>query len=341
MTALKKETYSPWIIFLFGYAVLFGPAFALFSEYAYDLQTTPDLATYLGLAEFDFDQSPVRRYRVIVPFLAAAIDTVLGGLFERLAPYTFPGPDFSLCFSFFVVNSLLMGLFGLVVYRLAQACGAGPFAAAIGLLSVLTSRWTAYLAGLPLVDSLYALVIATTLLSMAMRNHRLLIASMLIGPWAKESYVFMVPLLFLYAPMRWYQTAGWLALSGLLVFSFRFGYDWYHQLPPGESLSDDLAHLQSVGISLRRLFSFHGLYEVVSIVGVWGLLFLLLLKKEVRAFVGTHSPEFSWLFVGIIVLHALLSTELARMLYLLAPLLAVWIGLIVEQLTRRTKLQLR
>jgi len=339
MTKSEPGTFSPWIIFLFSYAVLFGPAFALFSEYAYDLKANPDIATYLGLAEFDFEQSPVRRYRVLIPFLAAALDTVCGGLFERLTPYTFPGPDFSLCFSFFVVNSLLMAAFGWTVYRLAQAYGARPLAAAVGLLAVLTSRWTAYLAGLPLVDSLYALVLATTLLSIATRNHRLLIASMLIGPWAKESYFFMVPLLFIYAPMRWYRIAGWLALSGLLVFSFRFGYDWYNQLDPGESLSDDLAHVQSIRMSLGRLFSFHGLYEVVSIVGVWGLLFLLLLKNNVRAFVRKHSPGFSWLFVGIILLHALLSTELARMLYLLSPLLAVWIALLIEQW--RTKLKLR
>lgn len=331
MNWLAERPYSGWIIFLFSYAVLFGPAFALFSEYTYDLEAMPDLATYLGLAEFDFNQSPVRRYRVIVPFLAAAIDAVLGGLFEQLSPYTFPGPDFSLCFSFLVVNSTLMALFGLVVYRLARACEAGPLAAAVGLLSVLTCRWTAYLAGLPLVDSLYALVIATTLLSIATQNRSLLVVSILVGPWAKESYLFMVPILFLYAPLRWYRTAGWLALSGLLVFSFRFGYDWYNQLDPGESLTKDLAHVQSIKISLRRLFSFHGLYEVVSIVGIWGLLFLLLIKKDVREFAGAHSPKFSWLFVGIIVLHALLSTELARMLYLLSPLLAVWIGLIVER----------
>ena len=56
------------IVFLFCFAVLLGPAYSLFDSYNYDTEANPDIKTYLGLANFDFDQSPIRKYRVIVPF---------------------------------------------------------------------------------------------------------------------------------------------------------------------------------------------------------------------------------------------------------------------------------
>src|SRR5687767_11158232 len=100
----KKKWIDRLVLFLFCFAILFGPAYALFDSFNYDFVASPDLGNYLGLAEFDFDQSPVRKYRVIIPFLAAAVNFVLGPLFSALEPDTFPGPDFSMCMSFFVVN---------------------------------------------------------------------------------------------------------------------------------------------------------------------------------------------------------------------------------------------
>ena len=152
------------MLFLFCFAILFGPAYALFDSYNYDLVANPDLRTYLGLANFEFDQNETRKYRVIIPFLAAGVNYVFGPFFSVMEPHTFPGPDFSLCLSFLLVNCTCMALFGVLVYRLCKAFGVSVLAAIIGLLSALTCRWASYLAGLPLVDSLYMGVIGMTLL---------------------------------------------------------------------------------------------------------------------------------------------------------------------------------
>jgi len=317
-----------------SYAVIFGAAFAMLSEYGYDIQANPDIDTYLKLAGFDFDQSPVRRYRVIVPFLAAGLDFIFGPVFSMVEPYNFPGPDFSLCMSFFMVNSFLMALFGLVIFLLCKACGCSNIGSLIGLLSVLTCRWTAYFAGLPLVDSLYVLIIAVALLGLKTGNSKLLILSIFIGPWAKESFVFIAPLIFLYAPMNRWKQAGWFALSGILVFAFRYYFDVLNHIDAAESLQKDVAHFHQILPSLKRLFSFHGLYELFSIFGPWGALFLLLLKKEVRTALKLQNPVYTIVYLAIVLLHALLSTELARMFYLLAPILAICFAVIVDVLLK-------
>ena len=109
------------MLFLFCFAILFGPAYALFDSYNYDLVANPDLRTYLGLANFEFDQNETRKYRVIIPFLAAGVNYVFGPFFSVMEPHTFPGPDFSLCLSFLLVNCTCMALFGVLVYRLCKA----------------------------------------------------------------------------------------------------------------------------------------------------------------------------------------------------------------------------
>ena len=186
------------IVFLFCFAVLLGPAYSLFDSYNYDTVANPDIKTYLGLANFDFDQSPIRKYRVIVPFIASGIDFLFHPIFSKFAPNTFPGPDFSLCLSFLLVNCILMSIFGLLVYQLSKAFGCSRNATVVGLLSVLTCRWTMYIAGLPLVDSLYLVIIAMTLLGIKTKNTTLIVVTIFLGPWAKESFLFVAPLIFFF-----------------------------------------------------------------------------------------------------------------------------------------------
>lgn len=316
------------VLFVFSFAVLFGPAFALFDTYDFDMEANPDIATYLGLAEFDFDQSPVRRYRVIIPFLASGVNAVFHPVFSALAPHTYSAPDFSLCMSFLLVNSFLMAVFGVLVYRLTKAFGADTLGAIVGLLSVLTCRWTAYIAGIPCIDSLYLVVAALMLLGIREQKPSFLIICIFLGPWAKESFIFLAPLIFFFAPIRYWKQVGYFLLSGVLVFTFRYLFDHFNGFSGTESLSKDLSHVDEIGYSLRRLFSFHGAYEVFSIVGFWGVLFLLMIKKDVRMVIKNVTPPYMILYIGIVILHALLSTELARMFYLATPVVAVWLATI-------------
>lgn len=321
-----------FVLFLFCFAIIFGPAYALFDTYNYDMVGNPDLKTYFGLAHFDFDQSQIRKYRVIIPFLASGLNYVFGPLFSGIAPQTFPGPDFSLCMSFLIVNCVFMSIFGMLVYRLCKEFGVSKIAAIIGLLSVLTCRWTSYLAGIPIVDSLYLVVIAMVLLGLKTKNTKLIILSIFLGPWAKESFIFIAPLIFFFSPIKKWKQVILFLISAILVFSFRFYLDTLSNISSNLGLKSDFGHFDYISISLKRMFSFHGAYEIFSIFGLWGLLFIFLIKKDIRMLLKQKTTTYMIIFLFIVLIHALLSTELARMFYIVTPILAIWIALISDKI---------
>lgn len=335
MSGIKNKHLLIWFLSL---AVILGPAYTLFDNYHYDIQANPDIETYIGLAEFDFDQSPVRRYRILVPFAAAGVNVILSPVLDRLQPWTFPGPDFSLGISFLLVNTSLIALSGMLLFLLCRHFAISVPGAALGTLSYLTCRWTAYAAGLPLVDSLYLLMIIMVLLAIRMKQDVPLILAILIGPWAKESFILIVPLIFFFYPMKKARLLSWFVLSGALVFLFRYGFDHVNGFSFFESIQKDVGHFGQVSESVKRLFSFHGLYEILSIAGLWGIFFLLLLKREIRSQVHESTPLYFYIFLGIVLVHALLSYDLARMLYLATPVLAVWYGMLADETGKRLSL---
>ena len=327
--------HSRWpnlLLFFFCFAILLGPAYALFDSYNYDLVANPDIKNYLGLANFEFDQNPTRKYRVIIPFLAGGINYVFGPVFSALAPQTFPGPDFSLCLSFLLVNCAFMALFGMLVYRLCKSFGVSSLAAIVGLLSVMTCRWSSYIAGLPLIDSLYMVVIAMTLLGLKTQNAKLITAAIFLGPWAKESFIFFAPLIFFFSSIPKWKQAGLFLLSGLIVFTFRYFFDQGTIGSIDLGLKNDFAHVDNINEALKRLFSFHGVYEIFSIMGVWGLLFMASVNQRIRESLRENTKSYIIFFLVIVFIHALLSVELARMFYLATPVLAVFFSIIADRI---------
>ena len=115
---------------LFCMAVITGPVLTVLFQY--DLSQYTDCQTYLGLAELDLDQSPVRRYRIIIPMLARGIHLLTGGMLNVFAPTYFIG-DFSLPFSFAIVNTILMCITGIMVYKYCRSY-ASSIGALMGLL---------------------------------------------------------------------------------------------------------------------------------------------------------------------------------------------------------------
>lgn len=333
----NKRWLENTVVFLFCFAVIFGPAYALFDSYDYDMVANPDLETYLGLANFDFDQSPIRKYRVIVPLIASGLDYLFGGVLEMAAPNFFPGPDFSMCLSFLLINSVFMSIFGLLIYLICKEYGATIPAAILAVLTVLTSRWTAYFAGIPIVDSLYLVIIGLTILGIKIKNVPLVTLAIFIGPWAKESFIFVAPLIFFFSSIKKWKQILLFAASAFIVFSFRYFFDKSCDISQNIGLSSDFEHVRNVSAALKRLFSFHGIYEMFSILGFWNLLFIFLIKKEVRLTIIQSTSLFTILFFIVIFVHAILSTELYRMFYLATPVLAVWIALIYDSATSEIK----
>jgi hypothetical protein len=321
-----------YVLFL---AIIFGPAFG-FSD-VYDHMTNVDVQTYVGLSEFDFDQHPVRRYRIIIPMLAAGVYFIFEPILSILTPQEYPG-DFPRIMSFVLVNIAMMSLYALILFRLSEAVlGKSKFwPIIIGVVSVLTCRWTMLFAGSALVDSLYLVVIGLLLLGILKKEIWMVILAIYLGPWAKEAFIFFVPLL-LFIDKKYYLKLGLhLLISGIIIFSFRYCFDQLIGADFGESFNRDVSHFAMIPESLKRLFSFHGLYEIFSIGGFWNLIILGgFCVKSIRSRIK-ENITLLWIIWSLIVLvQALLSHELARMFYLLTPLLAIVVALVFDSLINR------
>ncbi len=293
----------------------------------YDVSECVDCQTFLGLSHFDLDQSPVRRYRPIVPALAGAVNFAFGRFFNAMKPKTFPG-DFSLGMSFYIVNWFFVSLWGLVIYRFCRAWNVAALPALGGLLVMLTCRWTPYIAGTPIADSVYCLAVGLSLLGVALKSERVLVAAILLGPFAKEAFIFMIPVIFFFGGVSKLRLAAWFALSGILVFSFRYLYDLKAGLPPASGIAADMDHFNYLAENTRRLFSFHGLYDVFSNFGLWLAAPLLAwwLAPAGRREVTSVARPYVLCFLAVIALHMVLSSSYERMFYLSMPVICLLVA---------------
>ena len=315
-------------MFLFCLAAVHGPAFSLMDNF--DPNSIVDCKTYLGLAHLDLQQSPIRRYRPIVPLLAGIVNYLFGGAFRVMEPTSFNG-DFSLSFSFYLVNCVLLSLWGVVIYRFGKAYGLSRIFALLGTLVMLTCRWTPYIAGTPLADSIYCLAIGLALLGIKEQNERLLLLSIIIGPFAKESFLLLAPVIFFFGTSK-ARLALYFIISGMLVFSFRYAYDMVAGTPPGSGLAADVDHLNYIVDNTRKLLSFHGIYDVLSNMGLW-LFFpigAMLLGAAARQELRARVEPYMICFLLVILLHMVLSSSFERMFYLTMPLLCVLTGLSLQ-----------
>ncbi len=314
------------LVFLFCLAVIHGAAFSLMDNY--DQSSSPDCQTYTGLAHFDLDQSPVRRYRPIVPLLAAGVNFVFGRAFNVMRPLSFAG-DFPLTVSFYLVNCILMSLWGLIIYRFCRSYKLTPVFALAGLLVMLSCRWTPYIAGTPIADSVYCLVVGLALLGIREKNNAMLTLAIFVGPFAKEAFIFIAPLIFFFGSIGKGRQLAYFALSAIMVFSFRYAYDGVAGLPPSSGLAADVGHIYHLADHTRRLFSFHGAYDVLSNFGVW-LLFPLLalwLAPAYRQLLRENAEWYMLFFMAAVFIHMVLSSSFERMFYLSMPLICLFTGL--------------
>jgi hypothetical protein len=189
------------------------------------------------------------------------------------------------------------------------------------------------MAGLPIVDSLFCLTSVLVLLAIKTKDKGLLIFCILVGPWTKESFIFVAPVIFFFGPVKKIPQIGWFILSGLLVFSFRIYFDRYTNSTLSESLHKDFDHLGNFYFAVHRLFSFHGLYELFSIAGLWVLLPLWVAITATKWLTEKFRTldNFIYTYLACVLVQAMISAELARMLYLALPVFALCIARLIDR----------
>jgi hypothetical protein len=289
----------------------------------------------MGLANFDFAQSPIRRFRVIIPFLAAGLNYLFGGIFSKLAPVYFVG-DFGLPFSFFVVNSLLMSYFGLLIYRYCKAFGTGVYMALFGTLAMLTCRYTAYSAGLPMADSLFFVTVAMSVLGIKEKNTPMLIAAIFIGPFAKEAFIFIAPVIFFCSHIPKKKAFVYFLLSGLLVFSYRFIYELYAPETLVSGLAADFDHLDDIAELVRLLFSPKAMGKILMNIGLWlfvPVVAMLFNRKFFKSLMQQLDRHIGWFMLSVFV-QMFVSGAIDRMFYVAMPVICLIVALSANELKK-------
>ena len=151
----------------------------------YDFSHSSDTESYLAMSSGDYNVNPVHRHRFIIPLAAKIVAMPLQAVYTKLWPHRAESM-WPLQLAYFLINSFLTAFYGWIVYRLLRLYSNQLAAILVGLIVVLTSRWVAYIAGLPLTDSLYLIAIASLLYSIKAENKILFVVTVLLGGLMKQ-----------------------------------------------------------------------------------------------------------------------------------------------------------
>jgi len=333
-TGRGRRWLLPWALCL---GVLLNAAYPMYRHY--DFSHSLDTRSYLRLASGRFDSVNVtRRYRLLVPLAAGALARPLAHLGEPTGQPR-PAGEWPLRLAFYLVNCTLLAAAGACFFRSARLAGAPAGLAAAAVLAGLSSRWAGYAAGLPLTDSLYLLVFGLSYYA-ARRGAGAgwaVALALLVGPLAKESFVFLLPWLAWFGrpALRWRGQALALALGVAALAAVHFWVDKAAGAAASASVSNAFAHFENLTYSVRRALSLKGVAELFSIFGLfWGPPLLALARPTGRR---ALAPVLGWpeaTMLGVVGVHLLLSGDLGRMGYLLAPVFTAALALAGQWLLR-------
>jgi hypothetical protein len=327
----------PWAL---GLGALLNLAYPMYVHY--DFSHSLDTRSYLRLASGRFDSVNVtRRYRVLVPAAAGVLAQPIAQVYGKIWPQR-PAGEWPRRFAFYLVNCALLSAAGATWWRAGRLAGASTGALGIALLAVLSSRWAEYTAGLPLTDSLYSLVFGLSYYAWRRGPGAgwAVAVALLVGPLAKESFVFLLPWLLWYGRRALGWRAQAMALSGglLALVAAHYFIDNATGAAHSKTVTNALAHFENVSYSLRRAASPKGLGELLSIFGLFTLPVLAALlrtggRRALAPVLG--RPEATLL--GIVLVHMLLSSELGRMGYFFAPVFMVALALVADATLQRLR----
>ncbi len=325
----------PWAL---GLGALLNLAYPMYVHY--DFSHSLDTRSYLRLAAGRYDSVNVtRRYRVLVPAAARALAQPIALVYGKIWPQR-PAGEWPRRFAFYLVNCALLSAAGATWWRAGRLAGASAGAMGVALLAVLSSRWAEYTAGLPLTDSLYSLVFGLSYYAWRRGPGAgwAVAVALLLGPLAKESFVFLLPWLLRFGrrALGWRGQAAALGGGLLTLVAVHYFIDKAAGASHTATITNAFAHVENVLYSLHRAASPKGVGELLSIFGLYTLPVLAALARPAgRRALAPVLGLAEALLLGIVVVHMLLSSELARMGYFFAPVFAVALALLAEVTLRR------
>lgn len=319
------------LLFLFAFSLVLGPGYNTYLHY--DFTYSNDCKTYMAIAKGDFkDQSVTRRYRVPVPFIAAVVAYPISKIYSHLWPQR-ADEDWPLRLAFLIVNCIITALAAVVIFHVCRRYGASAISSFTAMAAILSSSWTNYTVGLPMTDSLYLLVIALVVYGIKARNPKALIFCIFIGPFAKESFIFVAPMIFFWGCIPKWKQIIYFAISGIIVFGARYLIDQHAGTVYTASFLNAFDHTDNFEYTMHRVFALRGIGELFTIMGTFTFMIL-------AGFTGSKQERKRWLkyldwpclaLILALIIHAILSGEVARMLYFGVPVYALMLALILDK----------
>ncbi len=287
----------------------------------------------MAIAKGDFkDQSVTRRYRVPVPFIAEAVAYPISKIYTSLWPQR-SDSEWPLRLSFLIVNCIITSLAAVVIFHICRLYGAGAVSSFIAMTAIMTSSWTNYTVGIPMTDSLYLLIIALTLYGIKSKDAKALIFCIFIGPFAKESFIFIASIIFFWGCIPKWKQVILFVLSGVIIFGARWLIDQQAGTAYSSSFLNAFDHTDNFSYTLHRIFALRGLGELFTILGTFTFIILVGFTER-KSERNRWIPYLDWPCLALIfalIIHAILSGEVSRMLYFGAPIWAIMISLVLEK----------
>ena len=324
------------VLFLFFFSILLGHAYIMYKHYDFS-HSVPDTQSYIRMAEGDFATNPTHRYRPIIPLTVFVVNSVVEkGFSAILSKQAEQNSTKSIQFCFFIVNTVLMAFWAVLLYLIARKYTSKILIAVVVVSLVLSSQWAAYIAGLPLVDSLYLLLSTLLVLGYLDKNYTYISVAVLIGAISKEAFLLFLPLVLLYD----YKLKTWLLLaSSIVVFWCNKGViDYCIDKPTNESIDNILRHQENIMFTMKHLFSLKGMGDMLQ---VWGLASILIpLSLLDRKYTKSVLNSVDWFLVGFVVMvgvQMLISGVPGRMLYIASPVFVIVMVRLLEYYSKEWK----
>lgn len=312
---------KPFQVFLLLACLSFAPAFNLQREYIG--ADNPDMFSYLQMAEGDYNTSPIRRYRWVIPSICQVLSL----------PVVMVQPEQQrsiLRFAFFVVNWSVMAFGCTILFLFLKRLKIPSHFAFLATILILLSRWGIYFSSIPIVDSLYFLCIVALCYGIVSENKVWVWLAVLVGPIAKESLYLFIPLLYFANHLKWMHRILAVIASVALFSLSRYIIDSLFGFSATESITADLNHFENIFTSLKLFLSPTGIKEVFMVLGLAWVIPLFGIKK------WRHQiPPFLYAVIIIAFVHALLSTSIGRMLFLAFPFWAWAIAQGLKQISEK------
>lgn len=335
--ANTSTTKSYLLVWLLCLALLVGSSYNTYL--AYQRFYNPDTETYLNIARLNFKgQSLIRRYRIIIPVAAAIASKPISLFYSKLFQDKRQGADWPLLTGFFIVNCLVMATAGLFIYLICIHFKLSQLATLIGLMAfTVGGRWQSFITGHPNTDSLCILVTAMLVYALLKQRSWLLVTAIIIGPFSKESFIFFVPMIVFFAKgnVRWKAVAA-LVVAYTIHIAFRYWADAQDVTNMQASVQADLAHVDNILISLKKMVSVKGWGELFTVYGLFTFIYIAAFwYKSIRVFMAQHLTLFNISFIIIMLVHALLSSEISRMFYIGSALFIPWMAKLFDLLKEK------